>query len=72
MAFFIEKMNLHELNVYNKTYVYVGAIFMSVGTYFSTAKNTDNIYTFSLLIVGILCMLMAMKKPKEKKEQNSN
>jgi hypothetical protein len=62
-------MNFHELNVYNKTYLYLGAVFICIGTYFSTAKNMDNIYTFSLLIFGILCMGMAIKKPKEKKEQ---
>lgn len=64
-------MNFHELNVYNKVYAYVGAILMSVGTYFSAAKNMDNIYVLCLFLFGLLLMLLSFKKPKEK-NNNSN
>jgi hypothetical protein len=62
-------MKLHEIYPHNKFLFYIGAILLFTGTYLDNTTNAYKIYIWPLLLIGILLMLLGLKKPKGS-EQN--
>jgi len=60
-------MNFHEINVYNKPILYIGAILGFTGIYLDNTKKADNLYIYALLLSGLILMLLSFKKTKESK-----
>ncbi len=56
------------MNIYNKPLFYIGAILTFLGTYLDYSNNASNIVIYICLIVGILLMLLAFRKPKNHKD----
>lgn len=53
------------MTIYNKTLFFIGAIiFLSIFIY-TAVKGVDNYYYDVIMVVGIVIMLLGLKKPKE-------
>jgi len=53
------------MTIYNKTLFFIGAlIFLSIFIY-TAVKGVDNYYYDVVMVVGIVIMLLGLKKPKE-------
>jgi len=59
-------MRLHEIQVYNKPLLYIGAILGFIGTYLDTTNKSNELIIYALLISGLILMLFSFKKPKER------
>ncbi len=62
--------SLSKMVVYNKAYLYIGAILTVGASFYSAAKHVNNIYVTGTVVLGLFYMLMAFKKPKRLKKQN--
>lgn len=63
-------MKLHEIHVYNKTYLFVGAIVGSLGAYLSANYKIDNMTSIAMSVIGLIFVLLSFKKPKEIKKED--
>ena len=53
------------MTIYNKTLFFIGAIiFLSIFIY-TAVRGVDNYYYDVIMVVGIVIMLLGLKKPKE-------
>jgi hypothetical protein len=52
------------MNIYNKLLFYIGAILTFVGSYLDYSNSAFNILIYICLILGLLLMLLAFRKPK--------
>ena len=57
-------MRLHEIHVYNKPLLYIGAILGFTGTYLDSTNKSNELIIYALLISGLVLMLLSFKKPK--------
>jgi hypothetical protein len=60
-------MKFHEIYPHNKFLFYTGAILLFTGTYLDSTNKASNNIIFALLIIGLLLMLVSLKKPKQSK-----
>ena len=53
------------MTIYNKTLFFIGAIiFLSIFVY-TAVRGVDNYYYDLVMVVGIIIMILGLKKPKE-------
>jgi hypothetical protein len=60
------------MNIYNKPLFYIGAILTFGGTYLDYSNNASNIVIYICLILGLLLMLLAFRKPKNESDSNNS
>ncbi len=54
------------MTIYNKTLFFIGAIiFLSIFVYTAVKTVGDDFYYDVIMVVGIIIMLLGLKKPKE-------
>jgi len=56
------------MTIYNKTLFFIGAIiFLSIFVYTAVKTVSDDFYYDVVMVVGIVIMILGLKKPKEVK-----
>jgi len=54
------------MTIYNKTLFFIGAIiFLSIFIYTAVKTVSDDFYYDVVMVVGIIIMILGLKKPKE-------
>jgi|GEM_PF-2182811 len=61
-------MKLYEIFPYNKFLFYTGAILLFTGTYLDSTNSASLGITMCLLILGVVLMLLSLRKPKQDKD----
>ena len=66
------KINFHKIIVYNQWYSFIGAILLSIGTYYDINKKGNDLVVWVLLISALFFILLAFKKPKRLKADDQS
>ena len=59
-----------NITVYNKTYLYGGFLIAVLGDCLGDEKIIPIYFQMALMILGIILMLLSMKKPKEAENED--
>jgi hypothetical protein len=58
-------INWYKINIYNKTYLFIGGILGCGAAFYSAAVNDNGIIIIIAELIGIVFLLLAFRKPKE-------
>jgi len=62
-------MKLHNIYPYNKYLFYTGCVMSFTGTYLGTKKVGNNI-VIGFIVLGLLFMLLSLRKPKQNEDMS--
>ncbi|BAU53000.1 hypothetical protein MgSA37_01167 [Mucilaginibacter gotjawali] len=54
--------------IHNKLYLYIWLIISAIATYLSSTNKISDIGVFAMVVVALLFLLLAFKKPKESRD----